>query len=303
MQNPCSEPESGRANSSLPPPRRTPSPPPYSEVAHQKSEPSGLSSVQREETSVIVLHRELPCSNLTRHSIIITIAISCLVLISVIVTLATVFSKKSSDAMPTTIATITTIAIMTTTQNSITTTTQNSVTTTTQNPITTTTQNSVTTTTQNPITTTTQNPTTTTTQNPTTTTTQNPTTTTTQNPITTTTQNPITTTTQNPTTTTTQNPVTTTTHSLVTTRPPCTPQSRLSGRLLSIINPTSSSYPTYTCYAYTWVASGTSATLSFSFRHDPGSWILDDVQVYHGLTQLITNGGFESGNLAGWNYS
>jgi hypothetical protein len=51
------------------------------------------------------------------------------------------------------------------------------------------------------------------------------------------------------------------------------------------------------------VATGSSATLSFFFRHDPGGWMLDDVSVYHGLTQLISNGGFESGNLNGWNYT
>ena len=69
------------------------------------------------------------------------------------------------------------------------------------------------------------------------------------------------------------------------------------------MNPSSSSYPNYTCYAYTWVATGSSATLSFFFRHDPGAWMLDDIEVYHGVTQLITNGGFESGDLSGWSYS
>ncbi len=31
--------------------------------------------------------------------------------------------------------------------------------------------------------------------------------------------------------------------------------------------------------------------------------MLDDVTVYQGSTQLIINGGFETGNLNGWNYS
>jgi hypothetical protein len=90
---------------------------------------------------------------------------------------------------------------------------------------------------------------------------------------------------------------------LATAVPPCTPQSSTTGTLFTVTNPTSSSYPTYTCYAYTWLAIGSSATLSFFFRNDPGGWMLDDVNVYHGITQLITNGGFETGNLNGWNYS
>ena len=73
--------------------------------------------------------------------------------------------------------------------------------------------------------------------------------------------------------------------------------------LFSVVNPPSSTYPNYTCYAYTRVATRSSATLSFFFRHDPDGWMLDDVKVYHGLTQLITNNGFESGSLTGWTYS
>jgi hypothetical protein len=51
------------------------------------------------------------------------------------------------------------------------------------------------------------------------------------------------------------------------------------------------------------VATQSSATLSFFFRNDPGGWMLDDVTVYQGSTQLIVNGGFETGDLTGWNYS
>lgn len=73
--------------------------------------------------------------------------------------------------------------------------------------------------------------------------------------------------------------------------------------LYSVTNPSSTTYPTYNYYSYTWLATSSSATLSFFFRHDPGGWLLDDVNVYHGSTQLLTNGGFETGDLTGWNYS
>ena len=76
-----------------------------------------------------------------------------------------------------------------------------------------------------------------------------------------------------------------------------------SGILYSVTNSTSTNYPIYDCHAYTWNATGSSATLSFFFRHDPSAWLLDDVSVYDGSTQLIKNGGFETGDLAGWSWS
>nr|ACD54596.1 endoxylanase precursor-like protein [Adineta vaga] len=82
--------------------------------------------------------------------------------------------------------------------------------------------------------------------------------------------------------------------------PRCIQQSTTGGTLLYILNPTSTIYPLYTCYSYTWIATGASATLSFFFRHDPGGWMVDDITVYRGSTQLLVNGGFETGNLTGW---
>lgn len=89
---------------------------------------------------------------------------------------------------------------------------------------------------------------------------------------------------------------------LATTAVSCITQAKLNGALYSVTNPTST-YSNYSCFSYTWVATQASATLSFVFRHDPGDWLLDDVSVYHGTTQMIINGGFETGNLTGWTYS
>ena len=58
-----------------------------------------------------------------------------------------------------------------------------------------------------------------------------------------------------------------------------------------------------TCYAYTWIGTGSSVTLSFFFRNDVGGWLLDDVSVYHGSIQMIVDGGFESGSISAWTYS
>jgi hypothetical protein len=75
---------------------------------------------------------------------------------------------------------------------------------------------------------------------------------------------------------------------------PCSPQASLNGILYDLTNPMTSSYPNYTCYAYTWVATESSATWSFVFRNDPGDWMLDDVS---GTTQMIINGSFETGSI------
>ncbi|UJR19962.1 hypothetical protein I4U23_023094 [Adineta vaga] len=94
--------------------------------------------------------------------------------------------------------------------------------------------------------------------------------------------------------------ITSSTTTLLTVIPPCPPQPISNQTLLYLFNPTTSIYPAYNCYAYTWIATGPSATLSFFFRHDPGGWMIDDVNVYHGSTQMIINGGFETGSLTGW---
>jgi hypothetical protein len=81
--------------------------------------------------------------------------------------------------------------------------------------------------------------------------------------------------------------------------PPCTPTPVGSASTLY-----STSYPTTTtdtCFAYKWTSPTTGlVTLAFQFRHDPGVWYLDDVSVYSGATQMLSNGGFETGSLSPW---
>ena len=55
------------------------------------------------------------------------------------------------------------------------------------------------------------------------------------------------------------------------------------------------------CHAYQWTSPTTGlVTLAFQLRHDPVDWYLDDVSVYNGATQLLSNGGFETGSLSPW---
>jgi hypothetical protein len=41
-------------------------------------------------------------------------------------------------------------------------------------------------------------------------------------------------------------------------------------------------------------------TLAFQFRNSPGYWYLDDASVYDGGSQMLINGGFETGSLSPW---
>jgi hypothetical protein len=63
----------------------------------------------------------------------------------------------------------------------------------------------------------------------------------------------------------------------------------------------SSTLTTYQCFAYDWTSPTTGlVTLAFQLRSDPSSWYLDDVSVYDGANQMISNGGFETGSLSPW---
>ena len=63
----------------------------------------------------------------------------------------------------------------------------------------------------------------------------------------------------------------------------------------------------YTHYNYTFTATSTSTPLEFDFRQDPSHWLLDDVSVVPATgsppppsSNLVTNGGFETGDFTGW---
>lgn len=82
--------------------------------------------------------------------------------------------------------------------------------------------------------------------------------------------------------------------------PPCVPTSV--GSASTLYSTTSNTGGgSYTCFAYEWTSPTTGlVTLAFQLRHDPNYWFLDDVSVYGGVTQMILNGGFESGSLSPW---
>ena len=81
--------------------------------------------------------------------------------------------------------------------------------------------------------------------------------------------------------------------------PPCPPVSRAGLAILwTTFTPTTS---TYACQAYSWTANTTGTVyLQFRLQQSPGRWYLDDVSVFDGGTQLLLNGGFESGTLSPW---
>ncbi|CAF1381361.1 unnamed protein product [Adineta ricciae] len=98
------------------------------------------------------------------------------------------------------------------------------------------------------------------------------------------------------TTTTTSSTATTTTTPV----PPCTPNPV--GSASTLLTASSGTTSSYACYAYEWIPtiSGT-VTLTFSFQHNPSYWFLDDVSVYNGAIQMLSNGDFESGSFSpGW---
>jgi hypothetical protein len=81
--------------------------------------------------------------------------------------------------------------------------------------------------------------------------------------------------------------------------PPCTPANV--GSSSTLLSTSSLSVTGYICYCYAWTAATTgSVTLAFQLRNDPDFWYLDDVSVYDGGTQMLVNGGFETGSLLPW---
>ncbi|CAF1090968.1 unnamed protein product [Adineta steineri] len=93
--------------------------------------------------------------------------------------------------------------------------------------------------------------------------------------------------------------ITTTTTTVTTPIPPCSPVSV--GNASTIFTATSISTSSYQCETFQWTSPTTGmVSLTFQFRHDPSTWYLDDVSIYHGAVQMLTNGGFESGTMSPW---
>ncbi|CAF3111228.1 unnamed protein product [Rotaria sp. Silwood2] len=92
---------------------------------------------------------------------------------------------------------------------------------------------------------------------------------------------------------------TSTTSTTTTPTPPCTPTSV--GSASTLYTTSSGSGTSYTCFAYEWTSPTTGlVTLAFELRHDPDLWFLDDVSVYAGAVQMLSNTGFETGSLSPW---
>jgi hypothetical protein len=86
--------------------------------------------------------------------------------------------------------------------------------------------------------------------------------------------------------------------------PSCTSPST-TGRILTLIS--NAALSTYTLYTYGFTANVSSATLSFAPNGDHGGpghfyWLLDQVSVNHtnASTNVLINGGFETGDFTGW---
>ncbi|CAF1026962.1 unnamed protein product [Adineta steineri] len=119
-----------------------------------------------------------------------------------------------------------------------------------------------------------------------------------------------TTTTTTITTTTTTTTITTTTATASTTPPTCgTFPTSPPGQILHYFPKSGSNFPltTYTKYTSSFTANSTLATLSFIIMGEGGDgavhyWLLDDVIVNHtnANANVLTNGGFETGDLSGW---
>ena len=61
--------------------------------------------------------------------------------------------------------------------------------------------------------------------------------------------------------------------------------------------------PAYTQYTGSFMATGTSTTVTFLFRDDPGYIGFDDASVTQGANpNMLANPGFETGDLTGWTY-
>ena len=83
--------------------------------------------------------------------------------------------------------------------------------------------------------------------------------------------------------------------------PPCPPTPTNSS---TILYSNGASSIAYRCNSFAWQAPTTATvSLTFQMRHDPDYWYLDDVSVLQGSTEMLNNGGFETGSFSPWTTS
>ena len=85
--------------------------------------------------------------------------------------------------------------------------------------------------------------------------------------------------------------------------PECPPFTDV-GNSSALWTTTVASTTVYTCHRFLWTASKNgSVSFTMQLRNDPNKWFIDDISILRNDTEMLVNGGFESGSLSPWSWS